>query len=177
MYENIIKIMVGPIAYPKAEALIVAANQSGLMTRGQVLSLVEDGGSLVAKEAKATVEALKPKIGDCFVTTGGRLRKRGLKRLYHAVIKRCPCDLTSITAVTSAIDTAVYKAVTDKNRTITICGIGTENGELDISTVSRIILSTCEKYTGIIFKIIDSNEEFIKEISKMAGKENRIKSE
>ena len=172
MYENIVKIMVGPIAYPKSEALIIPGNQSGLMTRGQVVSLIEDGGSLIAKEAKKIAQESKVQIGGCFVTGVGRLRKRVVKKLYHAVIKRFPSDLTSIAAVSDAINAAVKKAVLDGNANITITGIGIDPGELDISTISRIILSTCEKYSGIMFKIIDSNKEFIDEISKIVGDKN-----
>lgn len=172
MYKNVKIIVDGQISYPKSEALIIPANQSGLMTRGQVASLVADGGSSVAKEAKTIANSTQLKIGDCFVTGVGRLRKRGVKHLYHAVIKRCPSDLTSITDVTSAVKNAVSKAAQDGYKSITICGIGAESGELDIFTVSGIILSTCEKFPDIIFKIIDSNSKFIEEISKMAGNKN-----
>lgn len=172
MYENIKVIIDGQIILPKSEALIIPGNQSGLMTRGQVALLVEEGGSLIAREAKRAVEASKPKIGDCFTTLPGRLRKRGVKRLYHAVIKRYPSDLTGITEVTLAINNSVDKAVKDGNKSITICGIGAGPGELDITIVSRIILSTCEKYPDILFRIIDNNIEFIKEMKKLIGDNN-----
>jgi O-acetyl-ADP-ribose deacetylase (regulator of RNase III) len=171
MYENI-KIILGSIAYPKSEALIIPSNQSGLMTRGQVVSLVADGGSAIAKEAKKAAQEGKVQIGDCFVTGVGRLRKRGVKKLYHAVIKRFPSDLTSITFVTDAINTSIKKAIMDGNTSITICGIGIDTGELDIFTVSRIIISTCEKHSGILFRIIDSNKDFINEVNKLVESKN-----
>lgn len=166
MYENI-KVIKGSIVYPKSEALIIPANQSGLMTRGDLAMLVEDGGSVIAKEAKKAAQDGNVKIGDCFVTGVGRLRKRGVKKLYHAVIKRYPSDLTNITAVTDAINNAVHKTAVDGNSSVTICGIGIDKGELDIFIVSRIIISTCEKYSGILFRIIDNNKEFIDEVNRV----------
>ena len=106
----------------------------------------------------------KIEIGDCFSTGPGRLKRRGLKKIYHVVIKRLQSDFSSIFIVDSALNNALQEVVRDGMETVTICGIGIEEGGLDAKTIARITLENCNRYDDKIkIKIMDNNKEFITE--------------
>lgn len=162
------KVMLGNICYPKSEALIIPANTKGVMTKGRPLKIIKDGLSSISKEAKHIVTNNKIEMGGCFVTGPGRLKRRGLKKIYHAVIRRLQSDFTSIYIVREALNTAFQTALKDEIKTITVCGVGIEVGELDKKSVAVIITEICDKFDlAMEIKIIDDNEEFIKEVNNL----------
>ena len=106
------------------------------------------------------------KVGDCFSTESGRLKRRGVKRIYHSVIKRLQNDFSSIFIINNALDNALKEVVNDGMKTVAVCGLGINDGNLDAKTIARITVEICNKYNEKIeIKIIDSNEEFIKEVN------------
>ena len=163
-----LKMIIGNICYPKSEALIIPANTRGSMLRGRPSKIIKDGLRGISKEAKqfVTNNILKP--GDCFSTGPGRLNRRGLKKIYHAVIKRLQSDFTSIYIVRNALYNSFNIAVSDGMKTVTVCGLGIEPGELDPKTIARITLEQINKFTEKIeIKVIDENKEFINELNKL----------
>jgi len=163
-----IEIRLGDIAYPKSEAMIIPGNTVGLMTRGVALRILKDSLGTVRKEAKEVAEKESPEVGECFCTVPGRLKRRGLKNMYHAVIKRFPNDMTTIKIVGDSLEFSLKKAIKDKNASVSICGLGIEDGDLEKMLVARKFLSICEKYSNRIeIKIIDDDERFIEEINKI----------
>lgn len=163
-----ITIILGDIAYPKSEAMIIPGNTVGLMTRGVSLRISKDSLGSVRKEAKRIAKEQSPKIGECFRTVPGRLKRRGLKNMYHAVIKRFPNDMTTVKIVSDSLNFSLKKAIEDKNTSVSICGLGIEDGDLEIPVVIRIFLSICEKHLHKInIKIIDDNKNFISELKKV----------
>jgi endonuclease III-like uncharacterized protein len=168
-----IKAYVDFISFPKSEALLIPSNSVGLMSRGQITKIIEDGGPAITKSVKEVTSSKKWEVGECFVSEVGRLKRRGLKALYHLVIKRFPNDFTSTSIVIEALDKAIKKIINDGWKSLTVCGLGIEPGDLDISIMAKEIFFVCDKYSSrIAIKIIDSNEEFIKEINKFLGNEN-----
>lgn len=163
-----VKIAIGNICYPKSEALIIPANTKGTMLRGRALKIAIDGLGGIPKEAKQFVTNNVIEPGDCFSTGPGRLNRRGLKKIYHAVIKRLQSDFTSIHIVRKALYNSLVAVESDKIKSVTICGIGIGPGELDPKTVARVTLEQIDKFIGKMeIKIIDKNEEFINELNNL----------
>ncbi len=167
MTKNL-EIRLGDIAYPKSEAMIIPANTAGLMTRGIARRILRDSLGTVRKEAKEIAKARELKIGECFKTVPGRLKRRGLKNMYHAVIKRFPNDMTTIKVVSECLEHTLKQVIKDKNTSVSICGLGVEDGDLEKIVVARIFILTCRKYCGKInIKIIDNDKKFISELEKI----------
>jgi len=168
--KNKIDIRLGDIAYPKSEAMIIPGNSVGLMTRGVALRILKDSLGTVRKEAKKVAKEEEPEVGECFRTVPGRLKRRGLKNMYHAVIKRFPNDMTTIKIVLDTLEYTLKRVIKDKNKTVSICGLGIEDGDLEKILVARIFFLTCKKYSDKIgIKIIDDDIEFISELERLVG--------
>ncbi len=162
----VIQAILGDICYPKSEALIIPANTKGIMSKGVPARIVKDGLSGISKEVKQFITNNKIEIGCCFSTGPGRLKRRGLKRIYHVVIKRLQSDFSSIYIIDKALDNALQRVINDGIKTVTICGLGIDEGNLDAKTIARITAETCNRYNRKIeIKIIDDNKEFIKEFN------------
>jgi len=162
-----IDIILGDITYPKSESLIIPANLSGIMNRGVQKRIVKEGWKIIEKEAKENVKKGNLELGDYFVTEPGRLKRRGVKKIYHSIIKRFPSDFTSVNIVNKALLNVFRGVIKDKNSSVTICSIGTEPGELDKTIIAKIMIRICEKFKSEIkIKIMDEDEEFINDIRK-----------
>jgi len=163
-----VKIAVGDICYPKSNALIIPANATGGMLRGRPAKVVKAGLSGIIKEAKEFLTNNKMEPGDCYSTGPGRLNRRGLKKIYHAVIKRLQSDFTSIHIVREALNASLNMALDDGMKSVTISGIGIGLGELDPITVARVTLEQINKFKDKIeINVIDENQEFINELQKI----------
>ena len=163
-----IKIILGDAAYPKSEALIVPANTVGIMNRGILNKIIKDGWKKIENEAKKITKETEYKIGDCFITGPGRLKRRGLKKIYHSIIKRLPSDFTSITIIQKSLKVVLKQVVEDKMKSVTICGLGIDPGDLDVYSVASATVNICNKYIDKIeIKIIDNNVEFISSIERI----------
>ena len=163
-----IKIIIGDICYPKANSLIIPANTTGSMNRGRAFQVSKAGLGSIVKEAKLFVTNNKIEPGDCFSTGPGRLNRRGLKKIYHAVIKRLQSDFTSIHIVREALRNSLSMAVSEQMESVAICGLGIAPGELNPVTVARVTAEQISKFENSIeIKVIDENQEFIRELMKI----------
>ena len=168
MKKNI-KIILGDICYPKSEAIIIPANTKGIMSKGIPFKINKDSLGSVYKEVKKTVASNDIKIGECFTTGPGRLIRRGLKKIYHAVIKRLQSDFTSIYIIEESLEYALKEAIKDEMRSISICGIGIEPGEMDKKSVAMVTWNVCNRFDSKIeIKIIDEDVYFINEMIKLS---------
>lgn len=157
---------IGNPCYPKSDGLIIPANACGSMDRGIASKIAKDSLSGVPKQAKEFAKNNKIEVGTCFSTGPGRLNRRGVKKIYHAVIKRTQNDFTSIFVVEKALTSAILMAINDGLQSVTICGIGIEPGELDPKTLARIIYNKYVIYRHRIeIKVIDKNAELISELN------------
>jgi O-acetyl-ADP-ribose deacetylase (regulator of RNase III) len=165
---NKIKIILGDIAYPKSEALIIPANSVGIMSDGIPLRIVKDGWKIIEKEAKEKTKNIKYKIGSNFVTGSGRLKRRGTKKIYHAIIRNLPLEPVSVNIIKKALQSALQNAILDKNKSVTIPGIGLDCDGIDSYVVADIVVRCAYKYKDRIdIKIIDDNPNFINNINKV----------
>jgi len=164
-----VKIVVGDICYPQSNALIIPANTTGGMLRGRSAKISKAGLGGIVKEAKEFLTKNKIEPGKCYSTGPGRLNRRGLKKIYHAVIKRLESDFTSIHIVREALSSSLKMVEADGIKSVTVCGLGIGLGELDPITVARITIEQIRKFENRIeIKVIDENQEFINELEKLS---------
>ena len=155
-------------AYPKSESLIIPANKIGIMNNGTPAKIIKDGWKVISEEAKQVANNNQPDVGEYFVTGPGRLVRRGLKKIYHAIIKPLPSDYTSITIVRKALKNTLKGVIKDKMSSVSICGLGIEPGELDKRSVARLTVEVATLFVDRIdIKIVDNNKEFIDEVKEM----------
>ena len=167
--------IIGDICYPKSEAVVIPANTKGIMSQGVPERISKAGLGSISKEVREIVENNEIEIGQCFVTGPGRLKRRGLKNIYHAVIKRLQNDFTTIFIVRDALDKSLKTIIADEMESVTLCGLGIGIGELDSKTVARLTFEICKRFENKIeIKIIDNNEEFITEINNLIRENNVI---
>ena len=163
-----LKIVLGDFRYPKSEALVIPANAKGIMSRGKAAKVIEVGLSSISKEARQFITNNKVEIGECFSTGAGRLKRRGLKKIYHSVIKNLQSDFISLYIIRIALTNALNLALEDGVESITICGLGIEPGELDEKSVAQATFEVCDKFKKKMdVKIIDNNEKFINELKNL----------
>lgn len=165
MKENKIIVILGDIAYPKSQALIIPGNIAGLMTEKTQKRIVKDGWQGIAKQAKLKVKSEKLALGGFFTTGPGRLKRRGVKKIYHAVIKGVPSDFTSITIVNTALRKVLTQAVKDGMLSATVCGMGIDRNSIITPSIARVIVDVVTKFKNKMeIKIIDDDIEFIEEV-------------
>jgi len=172
------KIILGPITYPKSEAIIVPVNSSGVMTRGVLKEIVKDGWNKVAKEVNKVVQSKELELGDCFSTDSGRLKRRKCYRIYYGVVKRFPNDLVSLHVIRSALSNCLNQAIRDGIENISISNFSIGQGELNIEAVSRLTVEEClKKEYKIGIKIVDTNKEFVNNVKKLLGMNDECTNE
>jgi O-acetyl-ADP-ribose deacetylase (regulator of RNase III) len=143
------------------------------MSRGVSARIIKDGMRGILKEAKVAVANKDIDVGECFVTGSGRLKRRGVDKIYHAVIKRLQSDFTSLYIIQKTLRKTLQEVIRDGMESVTVCGLGIEEGELGPRSVARITYETCREFEDkIIIKIIDDNIEFITEALKLSNVKN-----
>jgi O-acetyl-ADP-ribose deacetylase (regulator of RNase III) len=161
------RVIKGDICYPKTKAVILPDDSLGTM---QVIanSRVSDVGfGSVIKESKKILESRKVELGDCFVTSPGRLKRRGVEKIYHVVIKKLQSDFSSLYIIQKGINAAFKQVVKDGVEEVAICGIGIEPGGVDPISLASIMVDVCKRYNHRVkIKVVDDNDDFINEISK-----------
>jgi len=165
------KVILGDICYPKSESLIIPANTTGIMSDDISARISKVGLGSISKEAKKIASETKVDLTDCFITGPGRLKRRGVKKIYHSIIKRLKSDFTSIYNVQHALDKALSKVVKNKHKSVTVSALGSGIGGLEYKILAKIIVDICKKYDDIIeIKIIDDNEKLVNEVENILSK-------
>ena len=161
----------GDICYPKSDVIIIPANSYGIMSSPIQKRVIKSGLSGITKEIKEYITNNKIEMGDTIITGPGRLNRRGLKKIYHVVIKKLQSDFTSVYIVENALNKVFKRLIRDKVESIAICWIGIDSGDLDKKSIARITVEICNKYKkNMEIKIIDENEEFVKECNNFVEK-------
>jgi O-acetyl-ADP-ribose deacetylase (regulator of RNase III) len=166
------EIVLGDICYPKSETMIIPANSIGIMSTPLQKRVVKAGFNYITKEIKGYITNNKVEVGGIFTTGPGKMKRRGLKKIYYIAIKRLQSDFTSVYIVEKALNDVFKRLVADEVKSVSLCGVGIDPGDLDKKSIARITVDVCNKYKSKLdIKIIDDNEEFIKECSSLV--ENR----
>ena len=170
------KAILGDICYPKSETIIIPSNTKGVMTTGVAAKIVKSGLLSISKEVKDYIKNNTIKECDCFSTGPGRLKRRGLKRIYYSITKRFQNDFSSIYIINKALRNALEAVINDGYSSVTICELGDNN--FDKKTIARIIVENCSKYDNSInITIIDNNKDFIKEVNVLLRELNNVSIE
>ena len=170
------KIILGDIIYPKSEGLIIPANTIGIMNEGVGKKIIKEGWRGIEDQAKEQARKKKYELGECFRTGPGRLKRRGVKNIYFAIIKRLPSDLTSSYIIQKALKNSFLKVIEDRLLSVTVPGIGIDEVNIDYVLIADIISRICIRYSKKIeIRIIDNNEEFIKKVSSFLNLKYDIK--
>jgi O-acetyl-ADP-ribose deacetylase (regulator of RNase III) len=164
------KIILGDITYPKSDCIIIPANMQGIMNNGIARRVIKEGFNSIKRESKKEVKENNYNIGDCFITGPGKLKRRGVKKIYHTIIKSLPNDYTSLDIVEKSLLNCLRQIINDKVKSVSICGLGIDDGDLDKRSVARIMFNICNMFDNKIdIKIVDDNEEFIEELENFSG--------
>ena len=165
-----LKIVLGDICYPKSDVLLLPSDSKGLMNRGRAKMIAKAGGPTLLAEIKEVISERDYKVGDYFVTGPARLKRRGVKEIYHCIIKRFPTDFTSLTIVSKILKKVLTDLSKSDIKRITVCGMGIEDGDLDKRSVARVTYETCKMFEPELdIKIMDNNKEFVKEVVNFSG--------
>lgn len=152
------------ICYPKSETIIIPANLLGIMSKGILNQVIKEGFRGIEKELKENLKNSNKNIGDCVSTYPGRLNRRGIKKIYHAIIKKFPNDISTLQNIKIAVEKTIKKIIEDGFKSVSICGIGIDQGDIDKTIAAQLILNVCLKYDKKIeIKIVDDNKDFIDE--------------
>jgi len=169
--KKLIKVILGDIAYPKSQALIIPGCITGLMTEKIPKRILKDGWKGILNEAKEKVNKNNLDLTDFFTTEPGRLKRRGVKKIYHTIIKRVPSDFTSITIINKALTKVLTQIVKDRMISVTISGLGVDRNSISKSSIARVIVDTAKKFLWKLeICIIDDDVEFIEEINYFVEK-------
>ena len=169
-----IEAKVGTITRPQCQVIVNAANGIGVMGKGVAGAITTDGGELISQEAKDLVKKRgKPfEAGDVYVTGPGKLSRRSVKKIYHAVTMEYPGGLTSVYIINILMHKLLKKAIDDKMNSIAIPGLGTGIGRLDRNSVANVMVNVAKQYDHMIFiKFLDHSKMFIEEIKSLFGEE------
>tara|TARA_Y100000310_G_C20700461_1_gene829267 strand:+ start:514 stop:1020 length:507 start_codon:yes stop_codon:yes gene_type:complete len=165
------EIIKGDITRPKSENIIIPANTKGLMNRGILSYIAKESVQTVPQVAQEYLAENPCEVGDVFTTGAVHLRRRGVRNIYYAVIKRLPTDFTSIDIVRRTLEKCCSKVRKDKVQSVALCGLGIDKGDLDIDSVARVFFSVIKKYEMYMsFKVVDMDDNFIRVLSEINEK-------
>ena len=172
------KIILGDICYPKSKVLIIPSNSMGIMNRGIAKKVLKHAWIGVENQSKEEAKKKKYKLGECFFTGPGRLRRRGVVNICHAIIKRLPSDLISVSIVQEALNNSFLKVIKNKLSSVTIPGFAIDSDNIDEGVIANITAMVCNRYKRKVeIKIIDDNKEFIEKISKILNIDYEVKKQ
>jgi O-acetyl-ADP-ribose deacetylase (regulator of RNase III) len=161
-----IKIILGDICYPKSEALILPSNSKGVMNKGILKKIKQDGWKTIEKEAKECIINEKLGIGDVFVTGPGKLRRRGVKNIYHCIIQEVPGQTISSSILGKILYKSLLMVKNDGYSSVTVSNLSKDSGTLQKISEARIILAECQKIL-LNIRIIDDDLEFIDNLNSL----------
>ena len=166
------KAEVRDITRPLTEAIVCPANGVGSMSRGAAKAILEIAGPEIEVEAKiaSKINGKLSEAGESFVTKPYKMSRRGVKRVYHAVTKKYPGEVSTLDSVNKAIRSVFDKAVADGVKSIAIPGLGTGEGRLDKGSVARMLFSIARNYSHAMdIRFVDIDKEFIHELDSLLG--------
>lgn len=164
-----IKIFVGDISKPKTEAIVNPSNKYGLMSRGISLVLSDYAGKVIEREAKELIKKNNSpfEIGKFYITGSSRLKRRGIKKIYHAVISDFPGGLVSLDAISKSMKSILEFAKNDDINSIAFPALGSGLGELPKEIIIPLMADILLSYNNILdISVVDANEDFVEQFKK-----------
>lgn len=160
------------IRRPLTEAIIIAANGTGVMSKGAAAAILSVAGPEIEEEAKALVRAYgKPfEPGTCFATGPYKMARRGVKRIYHAVTMQYTGGLATLDFVNKGFRAAIERILKDGVKTVAVTGLGCGQGRLDKGSVARIMVPIARNVGDRVkIRFTDTDKEFLDELGFLLG--------
>lgn len=161
---------IGKISKPNAEALVIANNKFGTISEKKFKEVLEKAGEDLQTEARDLCKKYKGIIdlGDCFSTNSYKMRRIGVKKIYHALVTEYPGGLPTLNSVNKSIRSVFRQAAIDKPKSIAIPALGTGSGQLDKVAIAGITVTiakeNCHKFD---IRIVDEDKEFIDAVNRL----------
>ncbi len=158
-----IQAFIGNIIQAETEAIILPSSQIGVSdygTTGDIKSKIgEIGRSVMFNKNGKRLE-----LGEFYVSGPGELKKKGVQKVYYAIISTVPLGYGNCQNIEKALRSILLDCVKNKIKSIAIPGLGIKNGidkEVIAFTIMPILKDFCDK---IEIKIMDQDKEFIDRI-------------
>jgi O-acetyl-ADP-ribose deacetylase (regulator of RNase III) len=151
------------------DGLMNAANGTGPMGRGIAGAIRKAGGDEIMHDAFAVCAKLDPKQGQAYSTISGSLKKRGIKRIIHAITMKNPNDPTTLQVARDAFESALRLARIEGITRLGCTALGTGVGGLDPEGVAMAMESVLDNWQGhleIEVYFVDFNEIFIRTLNR-----------
>lgn len=164
-----LQVVLGDISYPKSTLLVLPSTGIGISLGETTDIVVAAGGKIILKEAKRVVsERGKNYVpGEFFLTRPGRMKRRGVQAICHAVLAKHPQDYTSVLIIKAAIRSIFKWAAKNNIDSVALPGLGIhgELGYVDKQLVGAMMAFECEQINHKLdIKIIDTDKEFIQAV-------------
>tara|TARA_B100000614_G_scaffold262909_1_gene300764 strand:+ start:227075 stop:227578 length:504 start_codon:yes stop_codon:yes gene_type:complete len=161
------KAIVGDITkLNDVDVIVNAANGIGVMGAGVAGAIARSMGEKAAAAVRDYCKENGPfEPGSCYATDAGLLKRRGIKKVYHAVTMKYPGQPSSLTVVERALKSVAMEAIIDGEQSIAIPGLGTGIGGLNPSQVANRMATVLLPYVGQLdITVVDRNEGFIEAV-------------
>jgi O-acetyl-ADP-ribose deacetylase (regulator of RNase III) len=165
------KVYVGDITKVEGIDVIVnAANGLGIMGAGVAGAIARSAGTsseINGVDFRAIVQSVVEKegpfdVGDVYISDAGLLKRRKVKKIYHAVTMKYPGGKTSLSIIPTLLKKVFDTAIINGETSIAFGGLGCGIGGLSKSDVAREMAHISEAYNGIIkIEVVDIDQEFI----------------
>ena len=168
-----ISLIVGDITLPKCDTIINPTNKYGIATTQCSKSIIDYAGENLEKEIEATTELLKGKllVGDFFVTKPYRLKRRGVKKIYHYILTEYPDGLFSISRLKEKLSLLVKDSFKNNTESIAIPPYGFYQIGIEKSIIEIIMLDIIREFINKgNLSVIDSDRDFIKRLQSVLEK-------
>jgi len=150
----------GDISKPKAKAVIVPMNSVGVMTKDIISILCDYAGPSVRKDFKSQIENRKKDVvpGDFIVTTAGRLYRRGIDKIYHAIVTKYPGETYGVDVINKVLPLVMRHLVDNKVPSVAIPYMGTRTSPFDKKPIIDRMFSVLRSFDHLIeIRIVDDD--------------------
>lgn len=149
------------------DSIVNSSNAMGIMNRGVSGAIKKVAGDEVATESKGFCKEHNLKEGDCFSTEAYKLKKKGIKKIYHAVVMSTPNGRTSLHTISKCMKNILDMAIEDKITSIAFTGLGSGYGGLVKDSVAATMIGIAQEYNSFInIYFIDVDEVFMKALKR-----------
>jgi O-acetyl-ADP-ribose deacetylase len=131
--------LVGDLVEQPVEALVVPANQRGVMGAGPAGAIRQAGGGEVER---AVMERAPLPLGGALATTSGKLAERGIELILHAVVTERLADPSTFELIRRSAVSTLRLVDEHRLRSVAIApfGAGLGPGQLPIVPVAEAIV-------------------------------------
>lgn len=170
------KVFVGDITKVQdVDVIVNAANGIGVMGAGVAGAIAHSAGTSneqnsvnIREIVSSVVEKEGPfDVGDVYISDSGLLKRRGIKKIYHAVTMKYPGGQTLLRTISPLLKNVLELAIANGETSIAFGGLGCGIGGLSKKEVAREMAHVSELFDKKIkIQVVDMNEEFIEEFKK-----------